>query len=68
MAYLEIRDDTICAKQIEGGKALKDKILSLAPGGADNSGLNQFSAGIRSAAAIPATADHAARRARLSSW
>src|ERR1700687_5423152 len=32
MAYVEISDDTIWAKQIEGGKALKDKILSLAPG------------------------------------
>ena len=32
MAYVEISDDAIWAKQIEGGKALKDKILSLAPG------------------------------------
>src|ERR1700731_896635 len=32
MAYVEISDDTIWAKQIEGGKALKDKILALAPG------------------------------------
>jgi hypothetical protein len=32
MAYVQISDDTIWAKQIEGGKALKDKILSLAPG------------------------------------
>src|ERR1700684_3386715 len=32
MAYVEISDDAIWAKQIEGGKALKDRILSLAPG------------------------------------
>jgi len=32
VANVEISDDTIWAKQIEGGKALKDKILSLAPG------------------------------------
>ena len=32
MAYVEIRDDTIWANHIEGGKALKDRIISLAPG------------------------------------
>jgi len=32
MAFIEISDDSIWAKQIEGGKALKDRILSLAPG------------------------------------
>ena len=32
MAYVEICDDTMWATQIEGGKALKDRILSLAPG------------------------------------
>ncbi len=32
MAYVEIRDDTLWAKHIEGGKVLKDRILSLAPG------------------------------------
>ena len=32
MAYVEISDDTIWAKQIEGGKALKERILALAPG------------------------------------
>ena len=32
MVYVEIRDDTIWAKHIEGGKGLKDRILSLAPG------------------------------------
>lgn len=32
MAYVEISDDAIWAKQIEGGKALKDRILSLDPG------------------------------------
>ena len=32
MAYVEIRDDTIWAKHIEGGKALKDRIIALAPG------------------------------------
>ncbi|MGC1778235.1 MAG: hypothetical protein WBB34_09825 [Xanthobacteraceae bacterium] len=32
MAYVEIRDDTIWANHIEGGKVLKDRIISLAPG------------------------------------
>jgi len=32
MAYVEIRDDSMWAKQIEGGKALKDRIIALAPG------------------------------------
>jgi len=32
MAVIPIRDDTIWAKHIEGGKVLKDRILSLAPG------------------------------------
>src|SRR5271169_3307054 len=32
MVYVVISHETIWAKQIEGGKALKDKILSLAPG------------------------------------
>jgi hypothetical protein len=32
MAFVEIRDDTVWAQHIEGGKALKDRILSLAPG------------------------------------
>jgi hypothetical protein len=32
MAFVEIRDDTIWANHIEGGKALKERILSLAPG------------------------------------
>jgi len=32
MAQVEIRDDTIWAKHIEGGKVLKDRITSLAPG------------------------------------
>ena len=32
MAYVEIRDDTIWANHIEGGKILKDRIISLAPG------------------------------------
>jgi len=32
MAYVEISDDAIWARQIEGGKVLKDRILSLAPG------------------------------------
>jgi len=32
MAYVEIRDDTMWAKHIEGGKVLKDRILALAPG------------------------------------
>ncbi len=32
MAYVEIRDDTIWANHIEGGKVLKDRITSLAPG------------------------------------
>lgn len=32
MAYVEIRDDAMWATQIEGGKALKDRVLSLAPG------------------------------------
>jgi hypothetical protein len=32
MAYVEIQDDAVWAKQIEGGRALKDRILSLAPG------------------------------------
>ncbi len=32
MAYVEIRDDTMWAKHIEGGKVLKHRILSLAPG------------------------------------
>lgn len=32
MAYVAIRDDTMWAKHIEGGKALKERILSLALG------------------------------------
>ncbi len=32
MAYVEIRDDAMWVKQIEGGKALKDRIVALAPG------------------------------------
>jgi hypothetical protein len=32
MAHVEIRDDAVWAKQIEGGRALKDRILTLAPG------------------------------------
>jgi len=32
MAYVQIRDDTMWLKQIEGGKALKDRIGALAPG------------------------------------
>ena len=32
MAYVEIRDDTLWATHIEGGKVLKDRIVSLAPG------------------------------------
>lgn len=32
MAHLEIRDDTIWANHIQGGKGLKERILSLAPG------------------------------------
>ena len=32
MAYVEICDDAMWATRIEGGKALKDRILSLAPG------------------------------------
>src|ERR1700693_1857219 len=32
MAFLEIRDDTVWAQHIEGGRALKDRILSLVPG------------------------------------
>ena len=32
MAFVEIRDDTIWANHIEGGKLLKDRIISLAPG------------------------------------
>jgi hypothetical protein len=32
MAYVAIRDDTMWAKHIEGSKALKERILSLAPG------------------------------------
>jgi hypothetical protein len=32
MAYVEIRDDAMWAKQIEGGKALKDRIFTLAAG------------------------------------
>jgi hypothetical protein len=32
MAYVQIRDDTMWAKHIEGGKALKDRILSLTAG------------------------------------
>ena len=32
MAYVAIRDDTMWAIHIEGGKALKNRILSLAPG------------------------------------
>lgn len=32
MAYVAIRDDTMWANHIEGGKALKQRILSLAPG------------------------------------
>ena len=32
MGYVAITDNSIWAKQIEGGKALKERILSLAPG------------------------------------
>lgn len=32
MAYVSITDDAIWAKQIEGGKALRERILSLSPG------------------------------------
>lgn len=32
MPYVEIRDDAMWAKQIEGGKALKDRISALVPG------------------------------------
>jgi hypothetical protein len=32
MAFVEIRDDTIWANHIEGGKVLKDRIQSLSPG------------------------------------
>ncbi|MFZ2068678.1 MAG: hypothetical protein WAV27_22125 [Xanthobacteraceae bacterium] len=32
MAYVEISDDSIWASQIEGAKALKERILSLSPG------------------------------------
>jgi len=32
MAYVKIRDDTLWANHIEGGKVLKDRILSLASG------------------------------------
>lgn len=32
MAFIAIRDDTIWVNHIEGGKALKDRIVSLAPG------------------------------------
>jgi hypothetical protein len=32
MAYVTITDDSIWAKQVEGGKALKQRILSLSPG------------------------------------
>jgi hypothetical protein len=32
MAFVEIRDDTIWANHIEGGKVLKDRIESLGPG------------------------------------
>jgi len=32
MGYVEIRDDAVWAKQIEGSKALKDRIVTLAPG------------------------------------
>jgi hypothetical protein len=32
MAYVEIRDDSMWAKQIEGSKALKDRIIALTPG------------------------------------
>lgn len=32
MAYVEIRDDAMWTTQIQGGKSLKDRILSLAPG------------------------------------
>jgi hypothetical protein len=32
MAYVEIRDDSMWAKQIEGGKALRDHIVALMPG------------------------------------
>jgi hypothetical protein len=32
MAYVEISDDSIWAKQIDGSKVLKDCILALAPG------------------------------------
>jgi hypothetical protein len=32
MAYVAIRDDTMWANHIEGGKVLKERIISLAPG------------------------------------
>jgi hypothetical protein len=32
MAYVEIRDDTMWAKQIEGAKGLKERIVTLTPG------------------------------------
>ncbi len=32
MAYVQIRDDTMWARHIEGGKILKERILSLDPG------------------------------------
>ncbi len=32
MAFVAIRDDAMWAKQIEGGKALKERIVALAPG------------------------------------
>jgi hypothetical protein len=32
MAYVQIRDDTMWAKQIEGGKALRERLLGLSPG------------------------------------
>ena len=32
MAYVEIRDDTMWVKQIEGGRALKERIGTLVPG------------------------------------
>jgi hypothetical protein len=32
MAYVEIRDDSMWAKQIEGGKVLRDRIVALTPG------------------------------------
>lgn len=32
MAFVEIRDDTIWVNHIDGGKQLKDRIISLAPG------------------------------------